>query len=161
MRFGKSAIRRSCGASRAFGSRRLGSPSLYPHAGGISAVDAIGHTRLGLSQRTPENLGNRKLYLPRGKVIGGSSSINGMVYFRGDELDYDQWAQLGNAGWSYADCLPFFIRSEGHNSSKREGHGTEGPLKTSAPRRPAPFVESLRESRTANGPPMERRLQLR
>ena len=69
-------------------------------------------------------------FLPRGKVIGGSSAINGMVYFRGDESDYDQWAQLGNPGWSYADCLPFFIRSEGRKSGPREGHGSDGPLNT-------------------------------
>lgn len=84
----------------------------------------------GYSSTPQRNLGNRVLFLPRGKVIGGSSAINGMVYFRGDQSDYDQWAQFGNPGWSFADCLPFFIRSEGHVSEPREGHGTEGPLKT-------------------------------
>jgi choline dehydrogenase len=84
----------------------------------------------GYYSEPQKNLGGRKLYLPRGKVIGGSSAINGMVYFRGDESDYDQWAQLGNSGWSYAGCLPFFIRSEGHASGPREGHGTDGPLRT-------------------------------
>ena len=84
----------------------------------------------GYSSEPQKNLGNRVLYLPRGKVIGGSSAINGMVYFRGDQSDYDQWAQLGNSGWSFADCLPFFIKSEGHLSGSREGHGSDGPLKT-------------------------------
>ena len=84
----------------------------------------------GYNSVPQKHLGNRVLYLPRGKVIGGSSAINGMVYFRGDESDYDQWAQLGNPGWSYADCLPFFIRSEGHEGTPREGRGTSGPLKT-------------------------------
>ena len=84
----------------------------------------------GYSSEPQKNLGNRVLYLPRGKVIGGSSAINGMVYFRGDQSDYDQWAQLGNPGWSFADCLPYFIKSEGHMSGPREGHGTDGPLKT-------------------------------
>ncbi|HRX35637.1 MAG TPA: choline dehydrogenase [Aestuariivirga sp.] len=84
----------------------------------------------GYHSEPQKNLNGRKLYLPRGKVIGGSSAINGMVYFRGDESDYDQWAQLGNPGWSFADCLPYFIRSEGHKSGPREGHGTGGPLKT-------------------------------
>jgi choline dehydrogenase len=84
----------------------------------------------GYSSEPQKHLGNRVLYLPRGKVIGGSSSINGMVYFRGDESDYDQWAQLGNTGWSYADCLPFFIKSEGHTPQLRAGRGTDGPLKT-------------------------------
>jgi choline dehydrogenase len=84
----------------------------------------------GYSSEPQKNLVNRILYLPRGKVIGGSSAINGMVYFRGDQSDYDQWAQLGNPGWSFADCLPYFIQSEGHLTGPREGHGTEGPLKT-------------------------------
>jgi choline dehydrogenase len=84
----------------------------------------------GYSSEPQKNLANRVLYLPRGKVIGGSSAINGMVYFRGDQSDYDQWAQLGNPGWSFADCLPFFILSEGHLTGPREGHGTDGPLKT-------------------------------
>ena len=84
----------------------------------------------GYNSEPQKHLGNRVLYLPRGKVIGGSSAINGMVYFRGDESDFDQWAQLGNPGWSYADCLPFFIRSEGHKSGPRQGHGSDGPLKT-------------------------------
>ena len=84
----------------------------------------------GYSSEPQKHLGGRKLYLPRGKVIGGSSAINGMVYFRGDESDYDQWAQFGNRGWSSADCLPFFIRSEGHLTGRREGHGSDGPLKT-------------------------------
>jgi choline dehydrogenase len=84
----------------------------------------------GYSSVPQKHLGDRMLYLPRGKVIGGSSAINGMVYFRGDESDYDQWAQLGNSGWSFADCLPFFIKSEGHVGRLREGRGTEGPLKT-------------------------------
>jgi choline dehydrogenase len=84
----------------------------------------------GYSSEPQKNLGNRVLFLPRGKVIGGSSAINGMVYFRGDQSDYDQWAQLGNPGWSFEDCLPFFIRSEGHLSGPREGHGRDGPLKT-------------------------------
>lgn len=84
----------------------------------------------GYYSEPQKNLNGRKLYLPRGKVIGGSSAINGMVYFRGDESDYDQWAQLGNAGWSFAECLPYFIRSEGHRSGPRAGHGSDGPLKT-------------------------------
>jgi choline dehydrogenase len=77
-----------------------------------------------------KHLGNRVLYMPRGKVIGGSSSINGMVYIRGDASDFDQWAQLGNRGWSYSDCLPFFMKAEGYVGSAQEGRGTSGPLRT-------------------------------
>ena len=59
-----------------------------------------------------EGTGNRRLAIPRGKVLGGSSSINGMLYVRGQPFDYDSWAQLGNRGWSYDEVLPFFKRSE-------------------------------------------------
>ena len=74
---------------------------------------------------------DRAFYWPRGKVLGGSSSINGMVYIRGDASDYDHWAQLGNLGWSYADVLPYFKRAEGWEHGEDEFHGGEGPLRTS------------------------------
>ncbi|WGS18135.1 MULTISPECIES: choline dehydrogenase [unclassified Bradyrhizobium] len=77
------------------------------------------------------HLDNRVLFWPRGKVLGGSSSINGMVYIRGHASDYDMWAQLGNRGWSYADCLPYFIRSEGREAGADDYHGGDGPLRTS------------------------------
>ena len=76
-----------------------------------------------------ENLYNRKMYWPRGKGWGGSSSINGMIYIRGHANDYDHWGQLGNIGWSYDDVLPYFKKSEsfqGENSGKY--HGFDGPL---------------------------------
>ena len=76
-----------------------------------------------------EGLSNRKMYWPRGKGWGGSSSINGMIYIRGHAFDYNLWRQLGNSGWSYEDVLPYFKKSEsfqGENSS--EYHGFDGPL---------------------------------
>jgi choline dehydrogenase len=76
------------------------------------------------------SLGGRVLYAPRGKVLGGSSSINGMVYARGDSSDYDRWAQLGNPGWSYDDCLPLFQKAERYDGAPAEGRGTNGPLRT-------------------------------
>ncbi len=79
------------------------------------------------------HLNNRKLFWPRGKTLGGSSSINGMIYIRGHARDYDQWAQLGNRGWSYADVLPYFKRSEHYNSGGDEFHGDHGPLRVSDP----------------------------
>jgi choline dehydrogenase len=73
---------------------------------------------------------NRQLMTPRGKVLGGSSSINGMLYIRGHPRDYDQWRQLGCEGWSYADVLPYFRKSEGGWRGETEFHGGSGPLGT-------------------------------
>ncbi len=86
------------------------------------------------------HLGNRKLVCPRGKVIGGSSSINGMVYVRGHARDYDHWAEQGAQGWSYADVLPYFKRMEHWHSGGHGGdpawRGKDGPLHvTRGPRR--------------------------
>jgi len=71
---------------------------------------------------------NRRHFCPRGKAVGGSSAINGMVYIRGDSSDYDHWAQLGNRGWSYADVLPYFRRAEANSRGADAYHGAEGPL---------------------------------
>lgn len=84
----------------------------------------------GYYSEPQRHLGSRRLYCPRGKVIGGSSSINGMVYIRGHPSDFDQWAQFGNTGWSHQDCLPYFERAEAFVDNSREGRGLEGPLKT-------------------------------
>ncbi len=74
------------------------------------------------------NLNNRKLFWPRGRGWGGSSSINAMVYTRGHARDYDLWRQLGNPGWSYADCLPYFKKAEHSNRDDSVFHGHDGPL---------------------------------
>src|SRR5438552_10893208 len=74
-------------------------------------------------------LNGRKGYQPRGKTLGGSSSINAMLYVRGHRSDYDHWAALGNAGWSYADVLPYFKRAENNEEfGDSEYHGSGGPL---------------------------------
>ena len=75
-------------------------------------------------------LGNRRLRVPRGKVIGGSSSINGMMYARGHPRDFDQWRQLGNEGWAYADILPYYKRMESDWRGEGMYHGGSGPLAT-------------------------------
>jgi len=77
------------------------------------------------------NMNGRRIYWPRGKTLGGSSSINGLIYIRGQREDYDHWAALGNAGWGYDDVLPYFIRSEGNQRGGDAFHGGEGPLKVS------------------------------
>lgn len=74
------------------------------------------------------HLNNRKLYWPRGKVLGGSSSINAMVYIRGNRRDYDHWRALGNEGWGYVDVLPYFKKSENEERGASEYHGAGGPL---------------------------------
>jgi choline dehydrogenase len=71
---------------------------------------------------------DRRVFWPRGKVLGGSSSINGMVYIRGQAEDFDHWRQLGNSGWSYDDVLPYFRRAEHQTRGADEFHGTGGPL---------------------------------
>jgi len=71
---------------------------------------------------------NRRVFWPRGKVLGGSSSINGMVYIRGQAEDFDHWRQLGNTGWSFEDVLPYFRRSEHQARGANAFHGTGGPL---------------------------------
>ena len=73
-------------------------------------------------------LGGRRLPWPRGKVLGGSSSINGLIYIRGQRQDFDLWRQLGNTGWSYDDVLPYFRRAENQERGADEHHGAGGPL---------------------------------
>ncbi|MCD2175602.1 choline dehydrogenase [Rhizobium sp. C4] len=80
-----------------------------------------------LSEPEP-NLNNRRITAPRGKVIGGSSSINGMVYVRGSAEDFDTWDELGATGWSYADVLPYFKRQENSKGGQAGWRGTDGPL---------------------------------
>jgi choline dehydrogenase-like flavoprotein len=88
----------------------------------------------GLSTVPQRHLHDRRVPLPRGRVIGGTGSINGMAYFRGPARDFDDWAAMGNPGWSYADLLPYFLRSE-HNPEYADSpyHATGGPMGVSFP----------------------------
>jgi choline dehydrogenase len=74
------------------------------------------------------SMNGRKVYWPRGRGLGGSSSINGLIYVRGQPQDYDHWAEAGNAGWSWRDVLPYFIRSESNSRGASATHGADGPL---------------------------------
>ncbi len=77
----------------------------------------------------PESkMNNRQVYWPRGRGLGGSGSINGLIYIRGQHQDYDRWAELGNAGWSWRDVLPYFIKCEGNSRGADDYHGGDGPL---------------------------------
>ena len=82
----------------------------------------------GFKAEPEEGLNGRSLVCPRGKVIGGSSSINGMIYVRGNPLDYDHWRDEGAAGWGYADVLPYFRRMETSHGGEAPWRGTDGPL---------------------------------
>ena len=91
-------------------------------------------------------LGNRPLWWPRGKVLGGSSSINAMCYIRGNARDYDEWAALGAEGWHWDNVLPYFKRSEGNERGGSEFHGGDGPLGVSDPRHRNPLSEVFLEA---------------
>ena len=94
---------------------------------------AQGRERYNWSYWTePEpHLGGRRLHCPRGRVLGGSSSINGMAYVRGNALDYDGWAEGGAPGWSYAEVLPYFRKAESFAGGGDDYRGDSGPLHTS------------------------------
>ncbi|MHC2283311.1 choline dehydrogenase-like flavoprotein [Bradyrhizobium diazoefficiens] len=92
-----------------------------------------------------KGLNGRIGYQPRGKGLGGSSAINAMVYIRGNKWDYDHWAALGNAGWSYADVLPYFKRSENNADFDGEYHGKGGRcMSTSCARTIRSMTSSIR-----------------
>ena len=89
------------------------------------------------------HLDDRKLWWPRGKGWGGSSSINGMIYIRGHARDYDQWRQMGLSGWSYGEVLPYFKRSETLEGGGDDYHGSDGPLYVSKASTPNPIFSSF------------------
>ena len=99
------------------------------------------------------SIGGRKIFWPRGKVLGGSSSINGMVYIRGQKEDFDHWRQLGNTGWSFDDCLPYFRRSEHQIRGGDDYHGVNGPLAVSDVTRDDPICQAYIESAVECGVP--------
>src|SRR5262249_35008887 len=101
-------------------------------AGGI-----VGDDRFDWRFRTqPESqLNNRRISWPRGKVLGGSSAMNGLLAVRGQPEDYDAWSESGCIGWSWSDVLPYFIRLENYQRGDSDLHGTDGPLPLSVSRR--------------------------
>ena len=92
-----------------------------------------------------QGLDGRSLPWPRGRVVGGSSSLNAMVYIRGHALDYERWAdEIGAAEWNYSSCLPYFIKAEGHSSLPADPYvGTEGPLRVSRHNAPHPLFKAF------------------
>ena len=105
-----------------------------------------------------EGTAGRPVYVPRGKTLGGSSSINGHIYNRGQRMDYDTWAQAGNRGWGYADILPYFKRSERRiggpdEASGEEFHGRDGELPVTDIDGPEPICEAFIEGAVGMGIP--------
>ncbi|MDX2156874.1 MAG: GMC family oxidoreductase N-terminal domain-containing protein [Hyphomicrobiaceae bacterium] len=101
-----------------------------------------------------EGSGGRRIEVPRGRMLGGSSSINGMVFIRGQAQDYDHWAQLGNRGWSYQDVLPIFKRMERYDGGSDAYRGRDGLLRvTDTPRHKVPLLEKMIEAAERIGLP--------
>ena len=96
-------------------------------------------------------LDGRSVYLPRGRVLGGSSSLNAMIYIRGNRRDYDEWRDLGNAGWGWDDVLPYFKRAEDNERGASEFHGAGGPLSVSDSHSMHPLADAFVEAAAATG----------
>ncbi|WP_176038527.1 GMC family oxidoreductase [Brucella tritici] len=99
------------------------------------------------------NLNGRRVPWPRGKVLGGSSAINGLIYIRGQREDFDGWAQMGNLGWGYDDVLPYFRKSENQERGEDSFHGTGGPVDVSDIKMQHPLYDAFRETAIAAGYP--------
>src|SRR5579864_4439526 len=108
------------------------SPLIHVPAGYIKLLDHKKWTWMYYAE-ADEGVNGREILYPRGKVLGGSSSINGMIYVRGQPEDFDHWAQLGNRGWDWDGVLPYFKQAESWEGGEDEFHGKDGPLLTSRP----------------------------
>jgi len=115
-------------------------------AGVGALIGKAGTYNWGFWTEEEPQLENRKLWWPRGKGWGGSSSINGMIYIRGHARDYDNWRQMGLPGWSYRDVLPYFKRSESLEGGGDAWHGGDGPLKISKASSPNPIYKATVEA---------------
>src|SRR6185295_14004387 len=125
-------------------------PLIHIPAGYVKLLD---HKTLtwGFVAEPDPGVNNRAVLYPRGRVLGGSSSINGMIYVRGQPEDFDHWGQLGNRGWSWDGVLPYFKRAENWEGGEDEFHGTGGPLLTSRTSDKPALCEKLIEAGTEIG----------
>lgn len=96
----------------------------------------------GFKSQPEPFLDNRVINQPRGRVLGGSSSINGLLYVRGQERDFDEWSRIGNHGWGWSDMLPWFKKAEDQQKGPDEWHGVGGPLSVSDPSEPHPLCDA-------------------
>jgi choline dehydrogenase-like flavoprotein len=125
--------------------------SVFIHCpGGLAVIAQSGQANWKFATVPQKGLNGRRGYVPRGKVLGGSSSINAMVYTRGQREDYDSWAAAGNPGWGYDDLLPYFKKAENNERGADAWHGAGGPLNVMdlrSPNRYSPdFVEAAKQA---------------
>jgi choline dehydrogenase-like flavoprotein len=124
------------------------SPLIHAPAG-LAAILPTRHVNWAFDTVPQPGLGGRIGYQPRGKALGGSSSINGMIYIRGHHSDYDDWVDLGNQGWGFRDVLPYFRKSQLHHLGASEYHGADGELyvgKIQAHAATHAFIEAARQA---------------
>lgn len=121
----------------------------------IGYLYCMGHPRAdwGFQTAADPGLNGRSLAYPRGRVLGGCSSINGMIYMRGQARDYDLWRQMGNSGWAWDDVLPYFKRSEDHYKGETALHGAGGEWRVEKQRLRWEILEAFREAAVAVGIP--------
>ena len=127
----------------------------------VGYMKLLDHKQLtwGFKAEADPGTNGRAIAYPRGRVLGGSSSINGLIYIRSQPEDYDHWAQLGNRGWGWDDVLPFFKRAERWTGDEAEIHGTEGNLTTLADDRAATGLSCDHRGGAAAGPRIPARRQ--
>ncbi|MDQ2733768.1 MAG: choline dehydrogenase [Pseudomonadota bacterium] len=123
---------------------------------GFALMGRMGNANWGFETVPQAGLNGRRGYQPRGKVLGGSSSVNAMIYIRGQREDYDHWHAQGNPGWGWSDVLPYFLKSEHNERGADALHGASGPLNVADLRSPnrtsAAFIEAARQAGfAANG----------
>ena len=129
--------------------------SVFIHApAGVVAMLPVPFKNYAFKTVPQPGLNGRRGYQPRGKVLGGSSSTNAMLYVRGNRWDYDHWASLGNPGWSYDEVLPYFRRAENNEThGDSEFHGAGGPLNVAELRSPSALNQAFLQAAALNGIP--------
>lgn len=113
-----------------------------------------GATDWNLETEPEDGLDGRRMYWPRGRMLGGSSAMNAMLWVRGQPADYDAWEAQGNPGWGWEDVLPFFRRAEDHRAAAGPHLGTGGPMQVNLPRDPSPVTRAWLDAAMAAGFPM-------